>query len=347
MNRINILIPVFNDKTGLKETLESIAYQSFDKKNIYTTIVDFGSTDGSYELALKNPQNTAVYRIPDVFRRTCFEARAVKFWRQMFPSGDYTFQVLLRPGDMMYPEYLKRCSEQLVKHVSANPVFLICEADLKLADGTIKKQTPLYHTTKIIGKEQVKDLLSKGIMHQVSYFGGGISDKMSRIDKLVNERIWWEKVIMTAIDRNVLYIPDQLICVREKRYEDELEAVLIGWEQIINITSRLQSTFCNELDQDTGENGEKSMALYSLWRAMLLCREQKYKDAMDCILIAGVISPEIQNCGLYQMVLTCFNQRDEALLRETEALLNTLEDKTVDEWINLSNKAWKKIQGEK
>ncbi len=62
---VTILIPVYNSKKSIKETIKSIQNQKYNG-NIYINIIDDGSTDGSLELLRKmdSKENIKLIELP-------------------------------------------------------------------------------------------------------------------------------------------------------------------------------------------------------------------------------------------------------------------------------------------
>lgn len=50
--KIQIVIPTYNCVDCIDRTMKSIADQDYDGKKLYIVVVDFGSSDGTYEKLL-------------------------------------------------------------------------------------------------------------------------------------------------------------------------------------------------------------------------------------------------------------------------------------------------------
>lgn len=332
MIRINILIPVLNDREGLKRTLESIKSQDFDQEDIFTIVVDFGSTDGSYEEALKYKDQVGVYRLKP-WRNQSFRAYARVFWKETCPGGEYTFRVVMNSGDTIYPGFLKRCSELYIKYISKNPVLVICEADIRLKNGEIKKQPMLYEKIRIIdGKKEAIEYVNKGIMHSVYCFGGDLSESRHQMSGILNERFWWSNLLMSGLDNNILYIPERLACVTEREYEDELWEVLQRWENVINVSRRYEAFFGGKIHNDFEETSNKSVAFYALWRAFLLAGKKRRKEALDCFSMAEVIYPGICRQPFYQWAGDYIRNDGEESRDKLQRFFDSAKSRTIEEW---------------
>ena len=53
--KVSVIIPVYNDKRGIKKCLKSLLEQNYNKELYEIIIVDNGSTDGTKEFLKKSP----------------------------------------------------------------------------------------------------------------------------------------------------------------------------------------------------------------------------------------------------------------------------------------------------
>ncbi len=335
MVRINILIPVLNNKQGLMRSLESIESQDFIHEDIFTIIVDFGSVDGSYEEALKHAPRMGVYRL-DAWRTKSQRAVSSRFWQEVCPSGNYTFKVVMTPGDVLYPYFLTSCSELWLENIDSNPCLLVCEADIQTKNGGIRRQTPLYETPRVIdGKKEPIEYLKKGMLHSVYGFGGELSVSRYQMSELLNERFWWNNLLLMGVDHNVLYTPERLVCVPERQYTDELWEIVGRWENVINISRRYQSFYGKDLYKGFEETGRKSVAFYALWRTFLLEKRGMDEEAGNCFLMSEVIEPEVRKLPIYGWLEEWLECKNPCIMEKMTHFFELAEDKTVEEWEKL------------
>lgn len=295
ITRINILIPVYNSGRDLDLTVDSIRQQkNFSQAKIYITIVDFGSTDGTYEKALTYGYHTGVYRPTDLRRGKSMAAIATKFWSEMHPGDLYTFDVLITPGDIIYPDFLYQCTRLMLEYSRDNPVVLVCETDIRLASGEIRKQFPLFKKTGIVdGKAAIEEYFNRGALHNIFCFGGAIQSKRHRNNRNMNERIWWSKLFTMALDRNVLYTGECLACIKERFYQDELEEILLRWENVILSTRQYKNLSDESINGNIECLAAQNLSCYSIWRSYLLYGKGMKKEAEDCLIISEIINPDV------------------------------------------------------
>lgn len=299
---VQILIPVFNDIKDIDLTMQSILTQDFDRNNIYITAVDFGSTDGSYEKLMQYPSmNFSIYQYKGDFTKGTMPALASKFW--LAPDG-WQYQLLLMPGDVIYPQCLKRITFEMRKYRLKYPdkrlEMLVSEVDVRHEDGTVDYKAALRSDSCVLQfEENSREYFMHGYRKNVMCFGGKIKPGLHRHFSAENERIWWNRIALTHMSDYVVYLPDRLACIKERYYEDELGEILLWWEYLVLfIRKQIYQVEAAriEIDQD---NMEKTLALYALWRSFVLKKKQDMKQAKECFQIASVIYPRVKKLPVY------------------------------------------------
>jgi len=96
---VDVVIPLYNGKKWIKETLDSVFSQTLKPNKVI--VVDDGSTDGSYELVSKIP-GIALLRNPNKVEEGPASARNLGFDQTTTP-----FVAFLDQDDVWHPDHLK------------------------------------------------------------------------------------------------------------------------------------------------------------------------------------------------------------------------------------------------
>lgn len=120
----------------IDDSIQSVLNQNYDKENIYITIMDFGSTDGTYEKLLTYDRyHLGVYRNYKYQNPRLRISHMWKLAEHIVPNGKYSFQTILYPGNVLYPNFMKVCTESFIRNWGKNPRILHCSMKtLKLTE---------------------------------------------------------------------------------------------------------------------------------------------------------------------------------------------------------------------
>lgn len=304
--RVQILIPTHNDVGQIDETMKSIRNQNYDKENVYIAAVDFESTDGTYEKLLTYDSfHMGVYQYTGEYNKRTMPALAARLASFTFPGGEYSHIMLLNPGDIIYPDFLKKMTALMYGYRAYNPRMVVGEVDIiRKCDGRKINLESLYGKEHVIeGKSKGLELLRKGYNHNIICFGGEIDSRRYRAASILNERTWWNKNIMAYnFERNIVYTPERLACIKERFYEDELTEILLRYESIILFIRGYESQYMKKVDSDFQIRAEENICNYALWRSYLLYKEGKKKQALECVKIASIISPLFAQSEIFNML---------------------------------------------
>lgn len=319
--KIQILIPAYNVVHLIDDTMQSIWKQNFDRENIYVLIADFGSSDGTYEKILSyDSYHLGIYRLDRDFTRNRMVSEVAKIAECAHPDIGYCYQIVLWPGDIIYPDYLSKLTQVMERYGAKHVNMVLSEVDVRNEDGIIVQRHNLYKEEKMLdGGEDYWEFVSKGYQHNIMCFGGEISRGNHRIWGERNNRTWWNKCAFLNFEKNVVYLPEHLGCVRECFYEDELQEVLLRWESLLMFRRFYESKRKLQLQMNDLENAECNVAHYALWRSFLMMDKGDVGQAKSCFLISGVICPDIKKHRIYMLLehYTMKNdQSDYAEIRE-------------------------------
>ena len=109
-----------------------------------------------------------------------------------------------------------------------------------------------------------------------------------------------EKFI-SIYERNIVYIPERLACIKERLYIDELREILLRWESVIAFKRIQEAKYKKVLDKNFLKAPEMNLAEYALWRAYVCVKNNDYQMAKKCFMISEVIFPEIRSIGKFEL----------------------------------------------
>lgn len=138
-NLVSIIIPLFNSREFIVETLESVLNQTF--KNIEILVIDDASTDGSFEIA-KTYESNKIKVVKNDGKGAC-AARNHGF---SFSSGDYI--QFLDADDILSPEKIQRQVEALNELQDAMAVCNTFHFKDKPENGICTDKPYLFSTEK-------------------------------------------------------------------------------------------------------------------------------------------------------------------------------------------------------
>lgn len=316
--RIQVLIPTWNNVKEIDETIASVWQQDYDKDSIWITVVDLESQDGTYEKLMEYDRyHFGVYRMERPYEERLIISYAAKWVNAVRPGGAYSFMLVLYPGELLYPDCLKKCAEAFIKYQYLKPSMVICEADIINANGSIRKQKPLYETERIIdGKTEMTEYMNKGYQHQIFEMRSGFGTGKYKANGENNEGRYWNKAARANHEMYAIYLPDVLVCTKEINYKDELEEILHRWEAIISMIRFYESKYGQAFDTAYASAAKRNVAEYALWRCYkLYCNGGRKKDIEDCFMISGIIQAEICETDIYRKLKSLL-QGEEQILPE-------------------------------
>ena len=322
--RVQFLIPTYNDAGSIDATIQSIWNQDYDKDLIYLTVMDFGSTDGTYELLQKYPSyHMGIYRNKTTQNRRQMVSRMAELIRRVHPGGHYCFMSVLFPGDVIYPSFSKECAISMIENQGLKPAYVICESDIVDESGQIIHQKALYDDDCMInGYTQMKEYVGRGYRHQIQCMNYGFQGALYRASGEMNECRWWNKCARSGFEQMVIYLHSPLILERQVTYDDELEEILLRWESLIVQERIYESKFGRSFDKDYIKAGTLNLARYAIWRSFLLAKKNRFKDAEDCLLISSVLDRPIVNEAVYVKQRQYISERRESDLIFLEDYFN-------------------------
>jgi len=299
---ISVLIITHNNVKNIDQTMESIQMQDFPKEKVWTYIVDFDSTDGTYEKVLSYDRyHTAVYQIPDVYNERARVSRAAEVMQSHANPSAFQYIVSLCPGDILYEHCFTACVQALKKYRMSGASLLICEADIIEQNGTIRKQRPIAEKELLLSPNKIAGIMLERFWdHYVGYFGGSLYTSFHREYCLGNERYSWNKLTFsTDTTKEFVYLPQRLFALRERNYNDEVEDLLLQWEARISLMRKrhLQDGLKSAL---SSAQANRSLANYSLWRVSKRYPELSPKEREDMLYLADIIDPTISGTEIYR-----------------------------------------------
>ena len=323
---VQVLIPTCNNADDIEETLRSVREQDYKSENIFITVMDFGSTDGTYEKLLAFPKfHLGVYQKGRILRRKLWPSLLAQAVSYSGPAGG-CLSLILYPGNVLYKNCLARCAETLNRYRGEDISQVICEADLK-RDGQVVAQPPLFDLDRIMeGWNGMKEFVRRGYRHQVQCVSNGFVQRLYapvyRNDEMSEQR-WWNKCAYSNIMNmsTAIYIREPLGCQKLVEYKDELDDIWRRWAFLPAVSRAYTAALGKTIDEEFEPLGKRTLAEYAIWRSFLLSRKGPdfQKDAEDCFLISGVIDPEMKDRELYKTAERHLFQRDTASGTELEA----------------------------
>ncbi|MDL2291403.1 hypothetical protein LJC09_04805, partial [Desulfovibrio sp. OttesenSCG-928-F20] len=255
---------------------------------------------GFYFLEDCNPGRTAV-------------ARTHALWRAE-PSTDSLY-LHLRPGDTLFPNcfavLVRRRNAATQKCIPAN--FFAAETDICYADGSIRKQRPLFRECCHLRpfSEDSLEYVNHGYRHQVLTFAASSPKTLDKGATLVNHLPRWNNCALRGMTSDMLYISDSLACLKAWEPVDELDDLLFSFEQILSACRvALEQPDIYVIGQGFEAACRAQLVKYALWRSFVLHVQGRKQEAEDCFLFAPVIFSTIVHAACWRSMECLLTDND-------------------------------------
>lgn len=327
--KVRILITTSNHADLINRTMESIFKQTFPEKDLYIDVVDFSSTDGTYEKLLTyDKYHLGIYRIEEKVRSERRIAYASKFLR-FGGFSDITYFCTLSPGDTITPEFVEYCSDLLNSNIIYRPSMVMCETDIRKKNGHIVSQVPLFDQSFLLdGSSEMKyEYIVRGYQHRIICFGSPTDGRRRYDVHETNDRTNWNNRFYTNSNQNAIYVNQPRVCLQETEYEDVFSRLLSSYSILLSHIRFMEIQYEKQMNQQLLQKAYLNFAYNSLWTSFTQLQKGNRRNAEDCFLFSEVVVPEIVNTECYQLLEKYMKYCEEDIRKRLD---NIFEEKTIN-----------------
>lgn len=316
-----ILIIADDRMEKLDKTIDSILKQTIEKELIRVLIIDNASQDGTYEKLLeyeiKYPQLISVIRE----KQPTIRGRLLKSLIRHLRFAQVGSSLLLNPGDIIYPDFIKEARTLL--YLKEDAKCFIYEVDLFEGDGVVK-QSPIFEENCILTRI-CKDVYYKyGIGHKVQVFYRKLPIDLSvklPYYEVTEKHHDWLAVSFHREDMNV-YLKKTAGCICEEIIDYKQD--LIEWAFFIKRTlyaveTQVFSTKdAADMEKDEIAAAYHCLAVMALQYTLKNLKKGLFEDAEDALIFAEMMKADIVKDDYYQRL------REATSLRRYEETMDLL-----------------------
>lgn len=323
--KIQVLIPTCNSVKEIDRTMKSIHSQTCGMDNIYITIVDFASSDDTYEQLLKyDPYHLGVYQYPREVNKEYQIGITAKF-SNFISLGCKTYYMGLFPGTVIYPNFMKCAMDRMGDNESGDMKTIIFETDIRKSNGTVIHQIPLYNKSFILDESHKLEYIKRKFWHQVIWVSANpFSVSRHFTNHVTNNLNDWHRQILRNYSQTVLYIPEHMGCVYENIFHNDFEMLVKDFGALCGLIRTFEKDIGIGVDSGEFETLKINLAYLSLWKAGEAIISEDWKEAEDCFLFSEIFSEDICETELYKAISDsivsrekqCFTEKRKLLLKE-------------------------------
>ena len=259
---VSVIIPVYNAERFLKETLTSVLGQTYS--NIEVIIIDDGSWDGSYELALKYQANNIIVR-----KNRSKGACAARNYGFELSSGSYI--QYLDADDLLSSNKIELQVNRLKKKPDYIAVCNTFQFKDKHTNGSITDSEYLYSTNnpvsfllKLYGSEGVPNMVQTSAWLSPRSIIENIGSWDEKLLKDQDGEFFCRAVLAS---KGIEYVPFAINYYRKHRTGKNV-AALKQKEHLYSQLKALESKERQLLQRTNSEMFRRAMALQFKWLAI-------------------------------------------------------------------------------
>ncbi|HHO74926.1 MAG TPA: glycosyltransferase [Deltaproteobacteria bacterium] len=219
---IVVLLLTDNNAQTIDRSIQSILDQSIYSERIKVIAVDNHSTDGTYKklLGYVKSNDISVYRLDKRYLKT----RQMNHANNLMRHTMHAYMTILEPSDVLYPDYLERCTNLLDDPIKTDCRIIFSEVDLIDDEGKSFKQTPMFDEDRVLRrKKSFVEVFNKGLGHKVQCFyrAGVIPKSLFELPHFVDFTDCFRKAFFLQSHPGI-YMRTSQACICKTKYPDKI-----------------------------------------------------------------------------------------------------------------------------
>ncbi len=258
-----IIMPVYNCKELIEESVPSILSQTLGLNNIKINFLDNSSNDGTYEFLLDLIASNK--DIMSIYRMNKRRQDASMFWNASFmlALGAFRYSTILTPGSKLAPEFLERSISPMEEDLDL--MFVLSETEKKPNTKPEVYYKTVFDSDRVFAKEDCAKLFlleKMGYSVNTVYRGIPFSRKsdLSAIKLFTNYYDWFSKHETYS---NFMYIKDTLSSVNETYMNDEIRYLMSSLLRILAIKRSIKFGYYSKYDYKDFEGALRNIQNYA------------------------------------------------------------------------------------
>lgn len=312
-----VFIPTDNCVDKISLTIESVLKQTFNHNRLRIVAVDNCSNDGTYEKLLqyaqKNNKMMAVYRLPE-------KTKPARIWKKTAEIVEYIskidYSTILLPGNILYPEYIERCTNLFHTMKNFEGDILISEADLIDKNGNKYYQEDIYTDSCIIKGEVDSQFLTTGIGHRIQPFYREFSISANTplfLAAQLSDYNDWTRIFYSR-KKEFIYINEKLACLQDKHYENPITDLMNRYELLKSLFYQQEQNDIIYEEQDFVQKEDRelsyeNLSILALKYAITQIKEEKFDIANKCLLLSEIVYEDINKNPIYNDIENVINTK--------------------------------------
>jgi glycosyltransferase involved in cell wall biosynthesis len=206
---VDVNLFVYNGAKTVGTAIESVLAQSWP--NIALTLIDDGSTDGTFELLRDYAARHPAIRL----KRNRCNGGAIASFQRAFWFGDADYVMPKSGDDVIAPDFVERLMQVLLEHpdcAMAHAAGLIFRGN-----GDVQGSYPPEHCLTAVGTPAVRSCkVMKTYTSSPSFWGVYRRDAVDRLSQ-IRYRAGWDHVLLAelALYGEIRHVPEQLYWRRD------------------------------------------------------------------------------------------------------------------------------------
>lgn len=310
--KVRIYIPTENCIDKIDITMNSIINLDYPRENVEVMIIDFDSSDGTYERLLDyQDRNIGIYRI----NKKVDIKNQYKSYEKIVANHGYDQNCMhmgMKPGDIIYPDSMDYINRALSYLDNSFIKGIICEVDRELNPSLNNSQPPLFKKPFIISEKECNEYIVRGFNHKVLSLNREAFTSHGDYNKIFyNDWNNWNYKFIHYYQSQCLYLPKPVALIHEEVWKNEFEICLM-YHACLMGNFRTYENRKYATRKEIQNMAFINSAYHSIWRSFCAFLINNKKEAKQCLLHSKILYPDIERDKAFLYMKELLEKNTEA-----------------------------------